>query len=92
MGSNCKSNNFKKTNKQMLLGTFCVARDDRRTAQSFKMGNLRGMSRPVLCKGRSKTVDREPWLQSLVGLAEAPETTKCCSHLCIWQKKEENGE
>lgn len=34
---------------------------------------------------------RTPRLQSLVGLAQTPESTKCCSHLRLWQKKGDNG-
>lgn len=76
----------------MLLGTFCVARDDRRAAQSFTMGNSRGMSFacrdvPGLSKGRMNSPQRAPRLQSLLGPAETPEKHQILFTPMVWQEK-----
>lgn len=75
----------------MLLETFCVTKDDKRTAQSFKMGNLTGMScgrRDVsgLYKGQ-----RTPQLQSLLGLAETPGKHQIPNTLHTYGRAEKTG-
>lgn len=82
----------------MLLEAFCVARDDRRTAQSFKTGNWTGMSCGL--QGCVRAVQRKefsalcswqgtPQLHSLLGLAETPGKHQIL--FTLWAGQENTG-